>query len=64
MAIRKTSSVRTKTVYVEMTPAEHGVLKVEAAIRGMTMCDIVRNELIAPLTRKHRTLLDKGGDRE
>jgi hypothetical protein len=53
---------RSKSLFIEMTPSEHGVLRVEAAITGSTMGDIVRNRLIMPLKEKHVALLNRIGD--
>lgn len=41
-----------KVLYVEMSPEEHAVLRVEAAITGATMGDIVRSKVIVPLRQK------------
>lgn len=54
---KHTKGSRNKTLYIEMTPAEHGVLKVEAAITAMTMGDIIRERLIEPLKAKHGALI-------
>ena len=55
---------RSKTLFVEMTPAEHSVLKIEAAIEGRTMCDIVRSQLIEQLKKKHKMLMTRiGGEK-
>lgn len=54
------NNAKNKILYVEMSPAEHGVLRVEAAISNTTMCDIVRQRLIAPLAVKHKKLFVAG----
>lgn len=53
---------KSRILYVEMTPVEHSVLKIESAVSGCTMCDIVRDRLIAPLKEKHKRLLNNVGD--
>lgn len=52
---------KSKTLFIEITPVEHSVLKIESAVSGCTMCDIVRDRLIAPLKEKHKTLLNRSG---
>ena len=58
---KQTRSERNKVLYIEMTPAEHGVLKVEAAISGRTMGDVIRERLIKPLMERHVSVLRKIG---
>ena len=60
----KTKSEKSKSLYVSLDPSEHGVLRIEAAVTGWTIGDIVRNRLIVPLRKKHEMLLRRsGGDK-
>ena len=57
-----TGDRKTSILYVEISPGEHRVLRVEAAVTGRKMAEIVRSQLIAPLKEKHKMLLDGIGD--
>lgn len=50
---------RNKVLYVEITPDEHSVLKIESAVSSKSMGDIIREQLLAPLKAKHGALLGR-----
>jgi len=48
---------RAKGLYVIMTDEERVSIKLESALTGKTIKEIVRNRLLDPLREKHRLLI-------
>ena len=59
---RNERSERNKTLFIELSPTEHGVLRVESALSGQTLGDIIRERVIEPLMAKHGAFFGKAGE--